>query len=120
MGDLKIDDSPNPKSFPIDVFTMEDLRVLRVELLHDPLIEGFLRPFYSNSGEGIPCRSLQEIECTSQEFLGQSAQLLIDLARERKRTGHQLQLVILLIVELIGRHLVKELRENVGKVQIVE
>ena len=60
IEDLKIDGSPSPKSFPINVSTLENLRAIRVKLRHDLFVEGFLRPFRPDSGEGdILCQSLQ-------------------------------------------------------------
>ena len=61
-------------------------------------------------GMVIPCQSLREIRYTYRKPLGP----LIDLARERKRAGHQLGSVWLLTVHAFDENRAEELREHGG------
>ena len=98
---------------------MENLRVLRIAPWAGGLIEGFLRSLLPNPGGEVPCRSLQEIEIeyTHWESKGQLQTLFISLVRERKRAGHQLRFLRLVIAHESDRDLVEELKEDVGEVQ---
>jgi hypothetical protein len=61
VQELRIGGSPVP-GFPIDVFALENLRILRVALQDAQFAEEFLRLFHPEPCAGVPCRSLREIE----------------------------------------------------------
>ena len=71
---------------------------------------------YPDQGARVPCPFLQEIRFHCWEPLG----LVIDLAKERKRAGHQLALVWVLTDTWHSPHphLVEELKEHVGEVLV--
>jgi hypothetical protein len=96
--------------FPINAF--KDLGVLRVIPWNEQFAEDFLLLLYP--GVVIPCQSLREIRYTYRQPLGP----LINLARERKRAGHQLVSVWLLIVRGFDENRAEELREHVGEARL--
>jgi hypothetical protein len=99
-------------NFPINVF--ENLGILRVIPWEAQFAEGSL--LLLSPGAVIPCRSLREIQYTYHAPLGP----LINLARERKRAGYQLGLVLLLTVGQYDEDHAKELRKYVGEVRFEE
>jgi len=102
--------------FPIRVLNFENLKTLQMITGSPEFAEGFLRLFQPLPGVEVPCQSLREIRYAYQGSMGP----LINLARERKRAGHQLELVRLFIVSgcPCDWDLVEELRKHVGKVLI--
>ena len=104
--------------FPINVTIFENLRVLRITPQNVQFIEGFFGSLHPYPEVGVPCRFLQEIE---YPYWGPPGPL-VDLVRERKRAGHQLELVRLLVDMWYNpdQGLVEELEEHVGEVRIVE
>ena len=118
IEDLKIGAFPIAAAFPIDVFALENLRVLRITLWDVQAIDGFLQLFHPDPILGVPCRCLQEIECTYWGLLGPLSRPLISLARERREAGYKLELISLPVVQEFDRHLVEELREHVGEVRL--
>ena len=95
--------------FPINAF--KDLGVLWVIPWNEQFAEGFLLLLYP--GVVIPCQSLREIRYTYRQ-LGP----LINLARERKRAGHQLGSVWLLTVHAFDENRAEELREHVEEARL--
>jgi len=121
IEDLKLEgDSPTAAGFPIDFFALRSLRVLRVAIWGGEYTEELLCSLRPESGAEVPCPSLEEIEIEhcywgSQEPL---PRLFIDLVRERKRVGHQLRLVCLVVTPDSDQDLVEELREHVEEVRV--
>ena len=99
-------------NFPINVF--ENLGILRVIPWGAQFAEGVL--LLLSPGVVIPCPSLREIRYTYQAPLAP----LINLARERKRAGHQLELVLLLTIYQFNEDRAEELRKYVGEVRLEE
>jgi len=112
---------PFPTGFPINVFALENLRVLRVALFQQEPTKRLLRALHPGPGAAeIPCRPLQEIEVyyTYWGSQGPLPRLLVSLVREKKQAGCQLRLVCL-VIERGGsghRGLLEELKEYVGEV----
>jgi hypothetical protein len=96
--------------FAIDVF--RNLRVLRVLALNAQFNEELFRLL----GSGIPCPTLQEIQCICLGPLDP----LIELATTRLRAGYRLGLVRLATRSKSHLDKVAELRELVGEVMIQE
>ena len=103
---------------PIHVSSFENLRVLRIIPRNMRFIEGFLGSLHPYPEVGVPCRFLQEIR---YPYWGPPG-LLVNLVRERKRAGYQLELVYLLVDIWYNPNqgLVEELEEHVGEVRILE
>ena len=106
-----------PIDFPVDVAIFRNLRIIRLVPWNVQSMKGFLRFLYPDLEAEIPCPSLQEIRyhCWGRP------ELLIDLVKERKRAGHQLALVWVLIEtwgELDWQDLEEELGGYVGEVRI--
>ena len=98
--------------FPINIAVFKNLRVLRIIPWNWCFIERFLDP---DPRVGIRCRSLQEIRYPC----GGPCEPLISLARERKRAGHQLELVRLLERwSGFDQEFVEELKEHVEEVRV--
>ena len=112
IEDLTVEGFYVVPSLPINVF--KNLRVLRVTLEDVSSTEGFWRSLFQ--AEEIPCRSLREILYTYQGSLDP----LISLARERKRVGHQLELVQLFTEDEHDQDRVEELRVHVVEVEVTE
>lgn len=120
IEDLKVESRSIDTYFPINIFALGNLRVLRAVLWDAPFAEGFLRSLHPHLGAGIPCRSLREIEYTYWGSQGQLLWELISLLRERKRAGHRLRLVCLPSVQELGQidqDLLEELMEHAGEVR---
>ena len=118
IEDLTIESSPLSVIFPVSVFVLENLTVLRVTLWDTEFTEGCLRLFHPDPEAGVPCRSLQRIECACWGFPQPVARSLINLVRERKQAGHELSLLGLLIEQDFDQGLVEELKEHVGRVRM--
>jgi hypothetical protein len=119
IEDLRVGGYPASRGFHINVFALENLRVLRIGLWDGQFTRGLLGSLHPDPRAGVPCRSLQEIEIESA-YSGPEEplrKLLISLVRERKRAGHQLRFVCILYVQESDRDLVEELREHVGEVR---
>lgn len=110
-----------PVDFPLSFFAFENLEVLRMARWSSGFVQGLLRLLYPDPVVGVPCRSLREFEFERicREFREPPLMSLIRLVRERKRAGHQLELVRLSIAEVSDQSLVEELRKHVGEVQVV-
>ena len=121
IEDLKFEGcSPTPTDLPINVFALENLRVLRMALWGEETTEELLRLLHPGPGVAeVPCRFLQEIEYRVWKYQGLSPPgLFVSLVRERKHAGYQLGLASL----VIGRDasyldLLEELKEHVGEVR---
>ena len=119
IEDLKVEGWSVTMDFPINVFTLENLGVLRVTPCDVQFTEEFFRLLRPDPEAGIPCRSLREIEYTSWGPLQEPLiRPLISLVRERKRAGHQLRLLRLSTAPGSHQDLVEELREHVGEVKV--
>jgi hypothetical protein len=105
-------DGSDIANFPINIF--ENLGVLRVIPWNEQFAEGSL--LLLSQGAEIPCRSLREIRYTYRSPLAP----LINLARKRKRAGHQLDLVVLLTVYRFDEDHSEKLRKYVGEVRLEE
>ena len=105
-----------PVDFPINFAVFENLKIIRIVPWNVQSTEVFLRLLHPNTGAEAPCPSLQEIRFHCWGPLG----LVIDLAKERKRAGHQLALVWVLTDTWYGPdpNLVEELKEHVGEVLV--
>jgi len=118
IEDLEVNGHPTDAYFNTNVSVFENLGVLRMGRWDGKFNERFLRSLHRDPTAGVPCRSLQEIECTylkPQEPLPRS---LTSLAKKRKRAGYQLRLVSLWITQRSGQDLTEELREHVGEVRV--
>lgn len=120
IEDLKVDGWFVDTDFHIDIFAFENLRVLRSTSWEAEFTENFLRLLHPDPVAGVPCQSLREIEYTHLGvWQGEPFRRpLVSLLRERKRAGHQLRLLRLLIVQGSHEDLMEELREHVGEVQV--
>ena len=118
IEDLTIESSPLSVIFPVSIFVLENLKILRVTLWDTDFVEGCLRLFHPDPEAGVPCQSLQQIECACWGFPQPVARSLINLVRERKQAGHELSLLGLLIEQEFDQGLVDELKEHVGRVRI--
>ena len=105
-----------PVDFPINVAIFENLRIIRIVPRRPESTEMFLRLLYPDQGARVPCPFLQEIRfhCWGPLWL------VINLARERKRTGYQLALVLVLTDTWHSPYpnFVEELKEHVGEVLV--
>ena len=104
--------------FPINVIIFENLKVLRITPRNVQFVEGFLGSLHPYPEVGVPCQFLQEIE---YPYWGPPGPL-VSLVRERKRAGHRLELVRLLVDVWYDpiQGPVDELEEHVGEVRVVE
>ena len=118
VGELMIWDSPAVAGFHINVFALENLKILRTGRCDGQLAEEFLRPFRPVPGMGVPCRSLREIGYTYQRTDGPLPTSLISLSKERKRAGYELEHFLFAVAHESDRDLVEELREHVPEVQV--
>ena len=118
IEDLTVEGSPSTAGFPISFFALENLEVLRVAPRDPEFTEEFFRLLHPDPGTGVPCPSLREIEYIYYGFQEPLLTSLTSLIRERKRVGHQLGLLCLLVGYEFGPDLVEELREDVGEVRI--
>ena len=119
IEDLKVEVYPAAAGFPISVLGLENLRILRVTQHDTRFTEGFLRMFHPDSGAGVPCRSLREIEYTSWGSPESRIRPLITLVMERKRVGYQLRLVHLVSFgQISDQDSVEEMRGHVGEVRV--
>jgi len=121
IEDLKFQGCPPPPTgLPINVFALENLRVLRVALFHEEPTKGLLRALHPGPGAAeIPCRSLQgiAIDYIYWKSQGPLPWLLVSLVRERKQAGYQLRLVCLVARDDAScRDFLEELKEHVGGV----
>ena len=120
IEELQIGGSLLVAGFHIDVFALENLKILQVALWDGEFVEEVLRPFHPVPQKGVPCQSLREIEYTYWGTNGPFPTSLISLAEERKRAGYQLGLFCLVFVQESDRDLAEELREHVLEVQTRE
>ena len=123
IEDLKLEGySPTAAGFPIDFSAFRSLRVLRVAIWGKEYTEELLYSLGPESGAEVPCPSLEEIEIEHSYWGSQEPlpRLFIDLVRERKRAGHQLRLVCLVVTPDSDQDLVEELRKHVEEVQVRE
>jgi hypothetical protein len=117
VEDLELDGSA-AADFPDDIFAFENLRVIRMTLGNPRFLERFLRSLHPDSDMGTPCRSLREIEYAIRDSSESHLRPLVDSARERKRAGHQLGLVCVILRQGCDQGLVEELRLHVGEVRL--
>jgi len=92
IKDLTFSDFYNPApsdatELPIAAF--ESLEVLQFRKFAMRFVEAVLRTLCPQDGKGIPCRSLREIRCDSQEALNSFTWFV----EERERVGNRIQLV---------------------------
>ena len=120
IEDLEVNGYPTDSNPHVNIFAFENLGVLRIVQWNGHLGDRFLRLFHPDPGAGVPCQSLRKIECAYRGSEGPLRRSLINLARERKRAGYQLELVNLWIAQESDRDLVDELREHVEEVQVGE
>lgn len=125
IEELTIEASPVSAVFPIGVFVLENLRVLRANLWDAEFAEELFRLFHPDPEAGVPCQSLQEIKCGGQDFQDPRTPVarplirpLIHLAKKRKQAGYQLRAVSLMIEDRFDQGSVEELKEHVGEVRI--
>jgi hypothetical protein len=110
---------PIVAGFPINVFALENLRVLHVLLWGGEFTKGLLCSLHPDPGAGVPCRSLQEIKIGRSYWGPQDplSRLFMSLVRERKRAGHQLRCICLAVTQGSDLDFVEELGEHVGEVR---
>jgi len=124
IEDLKLEGSaPTPTGLPIDVFALENLRVLRMALWSEETTEELLRSLHPGPGVAeVPCRFLQEIEYSFWKYQGLGLPgLFVSLVRERKHAGYQMRLVSLVIRrDAFHQDLLEKLKEHVGEVRTRE
>jgi len=121
IEDLKVEGGlPAAAGFPIGFFVLESLRVLRMALQNVEDTKELLCSLHPDPGAEVPCPSLQEIEIEHGYWgsRGPLTGLLISLVRERKRAGHQLRLVCLVVTYDSDQDLAEELREYVEEVRV--
>jgi len=111
-----------PAAFPVNVFALESLKVLRLVPWDEEFARGLLRSLHPDQGATeVPCRFLQEIKYTYWESQGSFPRLLVSLVRERERAGYQLGLVSLVIRDdddVSHQDFLEELKEHVGEVRV--
>jgi len=118
IEDLEINGHPTDANFNINIFIFENLGVLRMGRWGGRFGERFLRSLDQDPAAGVPCRSLQEIECTYLRPQRPLQWPLTSIAKKRKRAGYQLGLVSLWVAQWSCQELVEELREHVGEVRV--
>ena len=116
IEDLQLEVS-GATNFPDDISAFKNLRVIRITLSGAQFSETVLQSLHPDSNMGTPCPSLQEIEYINR---GSKPPLrpLVDLVRERKLTGHQLELVRITTIYGCDQDLLEELGLHVGEVRL--
>ena len=109
-----------PMAFPVNVFALGSLRVLRLAPRNEEFAKELLRSLHPDPGAAeVPCRFLQEIKYAYWESQGSFPRLLVSLVRERERAGYQLGLVSLVIRDDASHQdFLEELKEHVGEVRV--
>ena len=111
---LKIEGSSTYPDFPINLLR----NVTTIQLApRDRRLVDFLVAWRPQPGGETPLPSLRRVDCKFAGLPGLYVKLLTSLAMERKRVGHPIQLVRMVISVALDRD-VRELKKHVGELQV--